>query len=94
MSERIEFLQTAFKRGHNVETIHVQSVPIRETFKGQIVWEGIVEVFEIKNHPQTKIGYGWVAQDTPVKRYATVLAVPPVNSPLDAVRAYIASGGT
>lgn len=90
MSERIDFLRDAFRRGYDVESEHVDSVPIRETFNGETVWEGVVDVFNLQGYNRAKIGYGWQYQDDyGDTQYATVLAVPPVNSPLDAVRAFI-----
>ena len=92
--ERIKFLQEAFRRGYDVEAIHVESVPVVETFRGKTVWEGIVEVFDIRGHPNVRRGYGWQYTDDDGKtEYATVLGVVPINSPLGAVRAFIASKG-
>jgi hypothetical protein len=42
----IEELGDVIHRLHGAEATHIESVPVRETFKGQTVWEGIVEVFE------------------------------------------------
>ena len=90
--ERINFLQAAFNQGHDLETTHVESVPINDTFKGQTVWEGVVDVFDVKNHPHIKRAYGWqYKDDNGETQYATVLGVIPINSPLGAVRAFIAS---
>jgi hypothetical protein len=45
-------LQDVIRRLHGVDSKHVQSVPVKETFQGKTVWEGIVEVFELKGHPK------------------------------------------
>lgn len=87
----IEELQDVIKRLHGVESTHVESVPIKEIFQGKTVWEGIVEVFDLKNHPKASRLYAW-AYDTgnPKKpRHVTVLHLAPVVSPLLAVRAAI-----
>ena len=90
--ERIKFLQDAFKRGYDVEAIHIESVPVVETFGGKTVWEGIVEVFDIRGHANARRGYGWQYTDDHGEiEHATVLGVVPINSPLGAVRAFIAS---
>jgi hypothetical protein len=43
----IEELRDVIRRLHGVESTHVESVPIKETFRGKTVWEGIVEVFVV-----------------------------------------------
>jgi hypothetical protein len=30
----------------------VQAVPVKETFKGSTVWEGVLHVFDLVNHPR------------------------------------------
>jgi hypothetical protein len=90
--ERIKLLQAAFKLAHNVEAVHVESVPVIDTFRDQIAWEGIVDVFDIKGHPDVKRGYGWpYAEKVGEIQYTTVLGKVPITSPLGAVRAFIRS---
>ena len=87
----IEELQDVIRRLHGVESKHLESVPIKETFKGRTVWEGIVEVFELIGHPKSPKAYAW-AYDTgdPKKlKHVTVLHLGPIGSPLLAVRAAI-----
>lgn len=88
----IEQFKDAIRSQHGAEADHVDSVQIIETFRGQTVWEGIVEVFELHNHPTASRLYAWAQQthdpDKPV-RHVTVLHFGPVNSPLKAVRAAI-----
>lgn len=77
---------------HGVEATHRSSVPVKEEFNGRTVWEGIVEVFELHDHPKAHIAYAWShATDNPgnPKRHIAVLHVPPVVSPETAVRAAI-----
>lgn len=87
----IEELRDVIKHLHGVESSHVESVPIKETFQGKTVWEGIVEVFDLKGHPKATRAYAWAhATDDPKKRrHVTVLHMGPVTSPLLAVRAAI-----
>ncbi|MGH9929241.1 MAG: hypothetical protein ACREA9_08435 [Pyrinomonadaceae bacterium] len=68
------------------------SVPVLEEFQGQTVWEGTVEVFELTDHPKARTGYAWgypVGDNDQLRRYITVLELPPVNSPQTAVKAGI-----
>jgi hypothetical protein len=86
----IEELANAIRKLHGVESRHVESVPVRETFQGQTVWDGVVEVFDLINHPMAKQGYAWRYQDDAGKtQYTAVLKLPPVKSPQDAVKAAI-----
>jgi hypothetical protein len=40
----IEELRDAIHRLHGGEATHRESVPVKETFNGETVWDGIVEV--------------------------------------------------
>lgn len=88
----IEELKDVIRRLHGAEAIHVESVPVKEVFKGETVWEGIVEVFRLENHPTAHIVYAWAHEtDDPNKpvRHVTVLHLHPIKSAQDAVRAAI-----
>jgi hypothetical protein len=88
---KIERLQKAISDLHGVESTHLRSVPVRETFREQTVWDGVVEVFALTGHSQTAFAYAWTHEtDSVGPRYVTVLGVPPINSAQDAVRASIA----
>jgi hypothetical protein len=69
----------------------VRCVPIKETFRGGTVWEGIVYVFDLEGHSKATRAYAW---SSPVKgstkrHFVVVLHVPPIASPTDAVRAAV-----
>jgi hypothetical protein len=91
MTNYIDELRDVIRHLHGVESTHVQSVPVNETFQGKNVWEGIVEVFDLIDHPKTSRLYAWAYEtDNPKRpRHVTVLHVGPVNSPLAAVKAAI-----
>lgn len=85
-------LRGVIQRLHGATAIHVQSVPVGESFQGQTVWDGIVEVFDLTGHPKANRIYAWShGTDDPAnpKRYVTVLHIPPVVSPQTAVKAAI-----
>ncbi len=92
MTVYITELQDVIRRLHGVESKHVESVPIKETFQGKTVWEGVVEVFELHGHPKAPRVYAW-AHDTDdpkkPKRHVTVLHLAPITSAVEAVRAAI-----
>lgn len=88
----IEELQDVIRHLHGVDSRHVESVPIKETFQGKTVWEGVVEVFELIGHPKAPKVYAW-AHDTDnpkqPRKHVTVLHIAPVTSAVAAVRAAI-----
>ena len=74
---------------HKLESRYLRTDPVKESFRGEIVWQGDVEVFAVE-HPKAKHCYGWsIDEDTPNEKFTAVLGVPPINSALDAVRAPI-----
>ena len=89
----IEELRDVIRRLHGTEATHIESVPVKETFQGKTVWEGIVEVFDLHGHPKAARVYAWAHEtDDPQKprRHVAVLHIHPVTSPVLAVRAAIA----
>src|SRR5438876_1807841 len=88
----IQELQDVIRKLHGAEARHIESVPVKESFQGKTVWEGIVEVFELIGHPKAKRVYAWQHEtDEPNKpRHVTVLHLHPIKSAQDAVRAAIA----
>ena len=88
----LEDFQEVIHRLHGVKSTHRGSVPVKEVWQGKTVWDGVVEVFDLHGHPNANTAYAWL-HDTgdPEKpaQHVTVLHVPPVVSPLTAVRAFI-----
>jgi hypothetical protein len=86
----IEELKEVIHRLHGVKSTHRTSVPVKETFQGKTIWEGIVEVFDLHGHPDANTAYAWSHEtDTEDTRHVTVLHVPPAVSPETAVRTFI-----
>lgn len=88
----IQELRGVIHKLHGGRAKHLESVPVTELHQGQVVWDGIVEVFNLRGHPKTDRVYAWL-HDTGdpkhPKHYVTVLHIPPVVSPQTAVRAAI-----
>jgi hypothetical protein len=85
----IEELQDAIRERYQTEPTYIETVPVREEFQGQVVWEGEVEVFDLADAQRV---YAWAYETDQVdqpKRTVTVLHVPPITSPVLAVRAAI-----
>ena len=68
-----------------------QSIPVRETFEGKTVWEGVVHVFDLAGNPTATRAYAWSSpiEGSTKRRFFAVLHTARINSPLEAVRAAI-----
>jgi len=66
-------------------------VPVRETFQGEVVWEGVVHVFDLVEHPTATRAYAWSSpiEGSEKRRFFAVLHIDRINSPIEAVRAAI-----
>jgi hypothetical protein len=83
-------LQEAIRHLHGAEAVFVESVPLREVFGSKTVWEGEVQVFDLRGHPTAKRAYAWShATEGTKRRFYAVLHEGPVDSPVKAVRASI-----
>lgn len=78
---------------HGCKAKWVESVPVKETFKGETVWEEVVELFDLEGHPTTSRCYAWSHEidDSRKRKFFVVLNQGPVKSAQDAVRAAIVS---
>lgn len=92
MSERIENLRSFVEGACECPATHERSVPVKEMFGQQTVWEGVVESFTLTGHPKAERCYAWSYMEDGEPRYVTVIELPPVNSAQTAVRLAIASG--
>jgi hypothetical protein len=89
----IEELKSVIRKLHGAEPKHIESVPVKEVFNGQTVWDGVVEIFTLSGHLVASTVYAWTHDtDDPENphRHVTVLGVHPIRSARDAVKAAIA----
>jgi len=91
MKDTIKALQKAIFDLHGCKAIWIESVPVKEVFKGKTVWEGVVQVFDLEGHPKAKRCYAWSheLEGSRKRRFFAVLHQEPVDSPEKAVRASI-----
>ena len=82
--EYIERLQMAIQQLHGTPSRHIGSVHVVERFQEKILWEGDVEVFQLRNHPKAKRCYGWSYREP--EEFITILELPPVDSAQSAVK--------
>jgi hypothetical protein len=87
-SPYIERLKLAVEQLHRCAAVHVATAPVHEVFNGKTVWQGDVEIFKI-NHPRAKRCFAWFHRDEKGERLVAVLEIPPIVSPVTAVRAQV-----
>jgi hypothetical protein len=84
-------LKQAVEFQHGGKATFVQAVPVREEREGQIVWDGLVHVFELRGQPNGHFrAYAWSYEHSDGKRrFVAVLHTTKIKSPRDAVRVAI-----
>ena len=82
----IEELREVIRKLHSAVATHRETVPVKEMFNGETVWEGNVEVFDLEGHPKASKVYAW---SNDAGTYVTVLHLGPIASAAHAVRAAI-----
>jgi len=91
-SEYIERLQLAIFHMYKCDATHFGTAPVHETFEGETVWKGNVEIFSVTGHPRAQRAYAWSFKDADDReRIRAVLGLPPVKTPSDAVKVSIIS---
>ena len=84
-------LQEAIEHMHGGAARLAQSVPVNEAFEDEPVWQGVVHVFDLANNPMADRAYAWSSpiEGSDKRRIFAVLHIPPITSPVEAVRAAI-----
>lgn len=90
----VESLKAAVEGMHGGTARLVQAVPVREEFEGAPVWEGVVHVFDLADNANATRAYAWSSpvEGSDKRRIFAVLHIPPITSPVEAVRAAIVAG--
>jgi hypothetical protein len=85
-------VQVAVSQLHDCGAVWRETVSDHEVFKGETIWQGDVEVFDLQGHPKAKRAYAWSHLDGKQDertRFVAVLEIPPVESAETAVRVQI-----
>jgi hypothetical protein len=87
----LKSLEKAIYDLHSCKAKWVESVSVKETYKGETVWEGVVSVFDLKDHPTAKRAYAWSheIEGSKKRKFYAVLHQGKIDSPEKAVRAAI-----
>jgi hypothetical protein len=91
MPNDISLIQKAIKETHGCDSRWVESKRVTEKFQEQIAWDGVVEVFDLFDHPKAKRAYGWSFREGNRDKAMAILGMSPVDSPQSAVKVAIAS---
>jgi hypothetical protein len=87
----ITALQKAILATHGCGSRHFTTIPVTEKFRGQIAWQGDVEVFDLIKHPKAQHCYAWGHEEGGKMHTTAVLGLPPVDSAETAVKVAIAA---
>lgn len=84
-------LGTAIESQHGGTATLVKLVPIRESYQGKVVWEEIVHLFDLVDHPKAIRAYAWSSpiEGSAKRRFFAVLHLGGITGPVEAVRAAI-----
>ena len=91
VTERILNIKCAVEKNIGGMARHITSTPIIEIFDGSLLWEGVVETFEIACNPAVKRCYGFSYREDDTMRYVAIAETDEVNSPKMAVKTFVAS---
>lgn len=91
MSERIGKIKDAVETMHHCNALHVGSEPVIEHFRGKVVWDGVVDTFQLEGHPNAARCHAWSYEENGETQYVIVLELPPVIGPNSAVKVAIAA---
>ena len=92
MRKQLKELRTAVEKDVGGKAKRVKSTSVVETSRGKVLWDGVVETFEVASSPEVKRCYAFFyVENNGDQGIAIVREAPKVNSPELAVRAFIAS---
>ena len=86
-------LERAILNLHGCKAKWLEPVPVKEVFEGETVWDGVVQVFDLEDHPTAKRAYAWShsVRHSRKRKFFAVLHQGSVDSPQNAVKAAIVS---
>jgi hypothetical protein len=91
VTERILNIKCAVEKNIGGMARHITSTPVIEVFDGSLMWEGVVETFDVACNPNVKRCYGFSYREDDTLTYATIAETDEVNSPEMAVKSFVVS---
>lgn len=92
MSEYLDNLRDAVSALHGCGCSHASTGRVIEFWQDSKVFDGNVETFTLTDHPKASEAFAWAFHNGTEPQYVAVLAIPPIETPSDAVRAAIKAG--
>jgi hypothetical protein len=89
--ERLRHLTQVVETLHACQCVHASTAFVHEVIEeGALLWKGRVEAFTLMGHPKAEEAFAWSWEDEAGRwQCAAVLAIPPILSPREAVRAVV-----
>ena len=83
-----EELTVALQRECGCKARFLYTIPVREVFRGNKIWDGAVWLFRLTGHKKAKFGYAWLHPNDSCDdlKVTVVLEIPPIDSAQRAVR--------
>jgi hypothetical protein len=91
VTERILYIKCAVEKNIGGIARHISSTAVIEIFEESLIWEGVVETFDLACNPNAQRCYGFTYREDDSLGYATIAETEEVNSPKMAVKAFFAS---
>ena len=85
----MHYIKKAVQELTGCDALRVDTQVVTEKFRGQVLWEGFVEVFDLKHHAVAKRAYGWSTGTGENARYFAILETAPITAPKLAIKAAI-----
>lgn len=88
----IQLLHQFVERQHSVKVRFSDSEAVTYRHKGEVLWDGVVHVFEIESGSPAPRVYSWskvIDKDSGSRRFYAILHAGIVGSPADAVRSIL-----
>lgn len=57
--ENLDQIRQYVEELHNCSASFAQSVPVSETFRGKVVWDGVVHIYDLVGQPESHRAYAW-----------------------------------
>lgn len=95
MANKLDYiaaLRAAISRLHGCGSIYLKTEHVHETFQGETIFDGDVEMFKLMQHPKASQAYAWAEHEGNNgggHRLVVVLELPPVKDAKTAVQASI-----
>jgi hypothetical protein len=89
MDPRKDGIKNAVQVRHKCTAVFIESVAVFERFAGKPVWEGVVEVFDLKDCPEATRCYAWSLLQKGETQYVVILHRGHAVTPVTAVREFL-----